>query len=131
MLITQTHKYDRDKFKELDKVDTHSYFCKDKERLSKMVKELFNETHLSEGSGNCSATLLAFNKVQDYYCFLFGNRQNHKLYCIKSKQMFNVLGQASYTSNLRLVHSKFSNLFFDGIDCLTVKKSGADIKFKV
>ena len=43
LLITQSHKYDRDKFKELDKVDTHSYFCKDKERLENIVKELFNE----------------------------------------------------------------------------------------
>lgn len=122
LLMSQTHKYDRDKFMELDKAATHTYFCKDKDRLSEFVLQLFEETHLSEQSANCSSSLLAFNKVKDFYVFLYGNRKDHKTYCIQSKVLQNTLGVASYISNYRLVHSKFSNLFFDGIDRLMVRK---------
>lgn len=45
--------------------------------------------------------------------------------------MYNTLGQASYTSNLRLVHSKFDNIFFDGIDSCTIKHSGGEQKLKL
>ena len=42
-----------------------------------------------------------------------------------------VLKTASYTNNNRCVHAHFDNVFFDGIDLLTFRIDGNEIKKKI
>lgn len=86
---------------------------------------------MSDDIKNCSSSLLAFNKVNSQYIFIFGNRKSKKLFGIQTKPSANNMKKALQEDNLRLVHSKFKNLYFDGVDSLVVKGESSEFRLEL
>ena len=124
-------KHRRDTFMELDTKEVRQLCLKDTARLAEMIGDIFKGKHISDNTGTCSCTTLVKNKVNNVYSFFFGDRKNAILYCIESNVFDDLLQKASYTSNLRLVHSHFNNLWFDGIKTIQFEVDGTTYKKEI
>ena len=124
-------KHNRDMFNEIDTNEVRMMCLKDPERLAAKIKEVFNGKHITENTGTCSCTTLVKNKVSNQYSFFFGDRKNTILYGIESNIFDDLLHKSDYTSNNRIVHSHFNNVWFDGIKTVIIKHEGTEYKREI
>lgn len=124
-------KHNRDMFNEVDKSGVRMMTLKDTEKLTTMIQKVFGGTHIAEESGRCSCTTLVKNKVSNQYNFFFGDRKNHVLFAIESNIFDDFLKKSSYTSNNRLVHAHFNNVWYDGLSKLIIQHNGQTFNKKI
>lgn len=117
---------------ELGREEKRYTLLQNQEKIKRYVKDtLDKEFIISTATGTNPLFQLIRNKVNGQYHIVYGDRKSNTVYLAKTKLPTDKFKPSALFSNHRQVHSHFRNIWFDGLDTITISEGESHFKMKI